>query len=88
LGVPQFTVIADMKKSLSEDQRALFVSFCALRYAVEHVDTSWEFFEKSKIKKNIFKSLYMIFNLLFVFILIWIWMEVKGNVILVVILFT
>uniref|UniRef100_A0A915LQC5 LIM zinc-binding domain-containing protein n=2 Tax=Meloidogyne incognita group TaxID=654580 RepID=A0A915LQC5_MELJA len=39
LGVPQFTVIADMKKSLSEDQRALFVSFCALRYAVEHVDT-------------------------------------------------
>ncbi|CAK5020846.1 unnamed protein product [Meloidogyne enterolobii] len=39
LGVPQFTVIADMKKSLAEDQLALFVSFCALRYAVEHVDT-------------------------------------------------
>nr|CAD2193818.1 unnamed protein product [Meloidogyne enterolobii] len=28
-----------MKKSLAEDQLALFVSFCALRYAVEHVDT-------------------------------------------------
>lgn len=39
LGIPQFTVIADMKKSLAEDQLALFVSFCALRYAVEHVDT-------------------------------------------------
>lgn len=52
MGVPQFTVIADMKKSLAEDQLALFVSFCALRYAVEHVDTSWEFFLKNrKLKK-------------------------------------
>ncbi|KAF7638043.1 LIM zinc-binding domain-containing protein [Meloidogyne graminicola] len=39
LGVPQFTVIADMKKSKSEDRLALFISFCALKYAVENVDT-------------------------------------------------
>lgn len=48
LGVPQFTVIADMKKGLAEDQLALFVSFCALKYAIENVDTSW------KLKINFF----------------------------------